>query len=150
MTITVSFAAVADNIAGLAMTPVTVKDIDQIPDNAELLCPILFPQPSNFVSDILATHESFGSNGTPKINMNYTLNYVFLHAKTGGVGQYEAYAGLIANLEIILESILSNDALASAIDNMPSSIQGIGIVEDPTGNQYWGALLSFRILEYTQ
>lgn len=150
MTITVAFATVADSIAGLTYTGITAKDIDQIPDNAELLCPIFFPQPNDFVMDIQSTFQSFGSNGTAKIDLSYTLNYVYLHCKTGGIGAFEANAGLIANIAVIVKAILSNDAITGAVDIVPQTIQSIGVVEDPAGNQFWGALFSFRVLEFSQ
>lgn len=151
MTINCQFATVADSIAGLTISGVTIKDIDQIPVSASLTCPILFPQPEGFISDIQYARQSFGSNGTPKIDFSYTLNYVYLHCETGsGISALDPYAGIIAKLELITETIMSNDAITGAVDIIPNTIGGIGSIQDPAGNTYWGALLSFRVLEFAQ
>jgi len=151
MTITSSLVTIADSISKLTITGITLRDIDQIPPNASLLCPLLIPQPNDFVTDISTEFVSFGSNGTAKINMQYTLNYVYLHAEAGsGVGTYDVYSGLITNLAKIIVAILSNDAVTGAVDVSLQSISNIGVINDPAGNEYWGVLFSLRVLEYNQ
>lgn len=151
MTIAVNFATVTNSIAALVVSGVTIKDIDEIPDAANMLTPIMFPQPNDFITDIQPEFVSFGSNGTAKINMSYTLNYVFLECEAGsGVSAFAGYSGLITHLMAIMVTMLSNDAITGAVDNVPQSITSIGVVQDPAGNEYWGALLSFRILEFVQ
>ncbi len=151
MTITVGFSIVTNSIAALSISGVTVKDIDQIPTSASMLCPILFPQPNDFVTGITPTFETYGSNGGAKINMTYTLNYVFLECEAGsGISAFDAYNGLITHIAAILQAVLSNDAITGAVDITPHGIPNIGVIEDPAGNQFWGALLSFEILEYVQ
>ena len=148
MTVTVNFAAVANSIAGLTVSGVTMRDIDQIPDAADMIYPVMFPQPNNFITDISPVFQSFGSNGTAKIDMSYTLNYVYIHAPAGsGISAFDSYSGLITNLAAIMVTMLSNDVLTGAIDNIPQAITAIDVIEDPAGNSYWGALLSYRILE---
>ncbi len=151
MTIAVSFSTVADSISNIAISGVTVKDINQIPDSASMLCPLLIPQPNGFVSEITPTFETFGSNGTPKINLSYTLNYVFLHSEVGsGVSAFDGYSDLMAKLELIFEAIFSNDAITGAVDLKLQSVSNVGVVTDPAGIDYWGVQLSFRVLEYVQ
>ncbi len=151
MTITVSFSTVADSISNLSISGVTIKDINQIPDSASMLCPLLIPQPNGFVSEITPTFETFGSNGTPKINMMYTLNYVFLHSEVGsGISAFDGYSDLMAKLELIFEAILSNDVVTGAVDFKLQSVSNVGVITDPAGLDYWGVLLSFRVLEYSQ
>jgi hypothetical protein len=150
MTVTSAFATITDSISNLDITGVSIRDIDQIPDSAMGLTPLLIPQPNDFVTEYDAEFVSFGSNGTAKIDLKYKLNYVYLHAEVGsGVSTYEIYAGLIANLSAILVAILSNDAITGLIDMKPK-IGRIGPIEDPSGNQFWGVLFSFPILEYAQ
>lgn len=151
MTITVSFATVADSISGLTVPGVNIANIDNIPVTAQMLCPILIPQPNDFITGISPTFETLGSNGDAAINMSYTLNYVFLECETGsGVSAMDAYASLIAHLAAIMKTMLSNDAITGAIDNLPNAISSIGAIQDPSGNQYWGALIQLKILEYVQ
>jgi len=150
MTITSSIATVADSIAGLTISGVTIKDIDQIPDTARMLCPLLIPKPDNFVTDLSVSFETFGSNGGAKINTNYTLNYVFLFCEVGGMGAFAAFSGLVSKLSAILVSINSNDAITGAVDVKINSIGNIGVITDPAGIEYWGLEFSLRVLEYTQ
>jgi hypothetical protein len=151
MTVTSAISTVADSIATLSISGVTIKDIDQIPDSAATLCPLLIPQPNDFVSGINVEFVSYGSNGTAKINMEYTLTYVYLHAQAGsGVNTYSVYSGLITKLSAIIVAILSNDAITGAVDIALQSVSNIGIINDPTNNEFWGVIFSFKVLEYSQ
>lgn len=149
MTVSVSLATVADSIAGLSISGVNVRDIDKIPDNASMLTPLLIPQPNGFVTDIAPTFESFGSNAAQKMNLAYTLNYVFLHSQVGsGISAYSAYADLIADFVTIVNAVMSNDRISGAVDIRLQSIGNIGVINDPADNEYWGIQFSFRVLEY--
>ena len=151
MTITCAVETIADSIAALSITGVTVKDIDQIPDAATMLCPILIPQPNGFMTDLDVSFESFGSNGTAKINIEYNLHYVFLYSEAGsGLNAFAPYAGLVGKIADIIEKITSNDAITGLVDIKLGSLGDIGIISDPAGNNYWGALFSLRVLEYAQ
>lgn len=151
MTVTSALATVADSISKISITGVTVKDIDEIPQSAALLCPILIPQPNGYVSGVNVEFQSFGSNTGAKIDMSYTLNYIYLHSNAGaGLGQLQVYSGLISKLSTIIVAILSNDAITGLVDMQLESIGNIGVIEDPSGNQYWGVMLSFRVLEFAQ
>ena len=150
MTITSTISTVADSIAALTISGVTIKDIDQIPDTARMLCPLLIPKPDNFVTDLSVSFETFGSNGGAKINTNYTLNYVFLFCEVGGMGAFAAFSGLVSKLSAILVAINSNDAITGAVDMKINSIGNIGVITDPAGVEYWGLEFSLRVLEYTQ
>lgn len=151
MTITSTIATVADSISNLSISGVTIKDIDQIPDSARMLTPLLIPQPNNFITDLQVSFETFGSNGSAKINTTYTLNYVFLFCEVGsGLGSFAAFSGLIGKLQDILVAINSNDAITGAVDMKIGSIGNIGVITDPAGNEFWGLEFSLRVLEYTQ
>ena len=139
-----------DSIAGLIISGVTIKDIDQIPEAARLLTPLIIPQPNNFVTDLSVTFETFGSNGSAKINTNYTLNYVFLFCEVGGLSAFAAFSGLIEKLSAILVAIDSNDAISGAVDVKINSIGNLGVITDPAGVEFWGLEFSLRVLEYTQ
>ena len=151
MTVSVSLATVADSIAGLSISGVTIKDIDQIPDNASMLCPLLIPNPSGFVTDISPSFESFGSNGSARMNLSYTLNYTFLHSQIGsGINAFSSYSDLISKLVSVFVAVMSNDKITGAVDIRLQGISSIGVVTDPAQNEYWGVQFSFRVLEYVQ
>ena len=150
MTIASTISTVTDSIAGLIISGVTIKDIDQIPEAARLLTPLIIPQPNNFVTDLSVTFETFGSNGSAKMNTNYTLNYVFLFCEVGGLSAFAAFSGLIEKLSAILVAIDSNDAISGAVDVKINSIGHLGVITDPAGVEFWGLEFSLRVLEYTQ
>ena len=150
MTVASALSTITNSIAALSISGVTIKDIDEIPQSAALLCPLLIPQPNDFVTDVNVEFQSLGSNGTAKIDLSYTLNYVYLHAETGGVGTFDAYSGLITKLTAIIVKIMSNDAVSGAVDLRLQSVGNIGVIQDPAGNNYWGVLFSFRVLEFAQ
>ena len=151
MAVTSSFSTITNSIAALSISGVTIKDIDEIPQSASLLLPILFPRPNDFVTEFSQQFMSLGSNGAAKINFEYNLNYVFLYAEAGsGLGTYELYNGLITKLSAILVAFASNDAITGLVDLQTSTIGSIGIVEGPSGQQYWGLMLSLHVLEFAQ
>ena len=151
MTITVGFTTVADSISKISVSGITMKDIDQVPDSAQMLCPIMFPQPDNFITNINVERVTVGSGGTAKMDMTYTLNYVFLQAEMGaGISAFSMYSNIVSNLAAILVKIFASDNITGAVDLTLNSIGEIGTISDPSGNQYWGVLLSFNILEFVQ
>ena len=151
MTITVGFVGVADSIGSLSISGVTMRDIDQIPDTGAMICPVMFPQPDDFITGVTVERKSFGSGGTAKMDMTYTMNYVFLLAETGsGISAMDAYSDLITKIALIVKTILTNDDIANAVDMEFEGISSIGAVIDPSGNSYWGALMSFSVLEFVQ
>ena len=140
MTVTCSVNTVASSIAALSVSGVTIKDIDKIPDSAKLLCPVLIPQPNDYMSNVTVSFETFGSNGGAKLNMEYDLNYVYLHCESGsGINAFAPFS-----------SLMSNDAVTGLVDLTVNSISNVGIINDPAGNSYWGVLLSFHVLEFAQ
>lgn len=149
MTIVSSISTVANSIAGLTISGVTIKDIDQIPDSARLLCPLLIPRPNNYLTDISVNFDTFGSNGTAQISTSYTLNYVFIFCEVGGISSFDAFAGLVTKLSAILVAINSNDTITGAVDMKVNSVGDIGVITDPAGIEYWGLEFSMRVLEYT-
>ena len=151
MTINVNFATVADGISNISIAGITVKDIDAIPDSVTMLCPILIPQPNDFISDIQVTRMSYGGAGSELLNMTYSLNYVFLQAQAGsGISAFSTYAGLISNLAAIIKAVLQNDNINGAVDMEMKSAPSIGVITDPAGNEYWGCLISFSVTEHLQ
>lgn len=151
MTINSQLDTIATSIAGLTITGVTIKDIDNIPDSAQGLTPLLIPQPNDYVTNLKPTRISFGGAGSAKMDLTYTLNYVYLHAEAGsGINTFAIYAGLIDNLLLIIESMMTNDNLNGAVDMELNSISDIGVIDDPAGNPFWGVFISLNVTEFTQ
>jgi hypothetical protein len=151
MTVTCAVNTVAASIAGLTISGVTIKDITAIPDNAQMLCPILIPQPNNYMTGTAMTFESFGSNGAAKMNLEYDLNYVFLYCEVGsGINSFAPFSGLMTKLAAILVVIFSNDKISGLVDMSLNTVGNIGVITDPSGNEYWGVLFSLHCLEFAQ
>ena len=80
MTIALSPVTVAASIAALSVSGVTIKDIDEIPDSANMLCPLVVPM-SNFITNITPQTQSFGSNGGAKVDFSSTLTNGCVYAE---------------------------------------------------------------------
>ena len=151
MTFGTGLTTVVTSIAGLTVSGVAMKGTDGIPPSGSMVCPIFFPQPNGFVSDLSVVRTTFGINGAGRLDVTYALNYVYLHAPVGGsLGTFELYAGMVTNLAAILNAIMSNDTISGAADIKPGGIADMGVVADPAGKEYWGTLLVINVLEYVQ
>jgi len=151
VTIALNPLTVATSIAGLSISGVTIKNIDQIPESARLLTPLIVPVPNGFITSVKPEMMSYGSNGSPKIDCTYSLNYAFLYAEIGsGINAFAPYEGLLTKLELILETILGNDTVNGLVDMQLENIGDIGTIEDPAGGKYWGCNFTLRCLEHAQ
>ena len=78
-----SITTVTNSIAALSVTGVTIKDIDEIPASVDAYdCPILYPEPVDFVTNLTVTAASFQG----KYDVEYDLTYTFLYAQIGEGG----------------------------------------------------------------
>lgn len=151
MTVACNVNTVSTAISELSVSGVTIKDITAIPESARMLCPILLPQPNDYMSGVQFSFESFGSNGTALMNLEYDLNYVYLHCEAGsGMNAFAPFSALMTKLAAILVEIMSNDKIDGLVDLKLNSVSNIGIISDPAGNEFWGVLLSFHVLEFAQ
>lgn len=151
MTVDVQIGTVIGAISNLSITGINLKDIDEIPENAEMFLPCLFPNPDEPITDIEPRFVSFGTMGGAKMDLGYTLHYLYIHAKVGsGLTLNAILPGLISNLALIFETIMSNDVVTGAVDLQLDSLPSIGVIIGPTGAQYHGCALSFRVLEHVQ
>ena len=151
MTIALHPLTVSASIAALSISGVTIKDVDEIPDSAAMLCPLIVPRPNDFITNIQAVRQSFGGGGTARIDFTYTLNYAFLFCEAGsGQGAFAPYDGLLTKLVTILETMLTNDDISGAVDMTLESIGEIGVISDPSNNSFWGVHFSIRCLEHAQ
>jgi hypothetical protein len=144
-----AFTDVAEAIAALSVSGVTLKDIDAIPEKVEARdCPILFPRPNEFVTDYELEINSFGSAAAKKTE-RYKLNYVFLHAPIGAErGLFATHPDLVANARTILSAFRDNDALGGAVDIQPSAIASFGPTQDPSGNTFHGCIITLSVTEF--
>jgi hypothetical protein len=151
MTITVNIVTVAQSISNIGIAGINVRDIDNIPENAMPILPVLFPVPNGFITDTNFERVTFGGSSA-KMDLVYTLHYRYLHAVVGsGGGLLAVYEGLLTNLAKILEKIFYNHAPTGAVDMVLSSVSDIGVLTDPGGQtMYHGVDFALRITEFVQ
>ena len=120
---TLALATVTNSIAALTVTGLTIKDIDEIPPDCARLCPVMFPEPLNFITNFTSTRDTFGpaaiANKTAEYDMNYTFLYVPL--STGRTG-LDTYDEMMAMVSLIQDEILENDDLAGVTDISPQGV----------------------------
>ena len=151
MTIALSYVTVADNIANLSISGVTVRTVSNIPQAGQMVMPILFPQPNGFITEIGVKNQSVGPNTAAAIDFEYVLHYVFLSCELGsGLSQLDPYSSLNQKLELIWETIMTNDTVTGLVDMRLNGVEGLGQVDGPDGGKYWGALFSLKCLEFAQ
>lgn len=151
MTVQIQYNTVIGAIAGLTISGVNIKDIDEIPENAEMQLPVLFPNPDDPVTDIDFQFASFGTMGAAKMDLSYTLNYLYLHAKVGsGLSVNSVLSGLMTNLAAIMVKFAENDQLSGAVEVKLNSLPAVRVIEGPNGTQFHGVALTFRVLEHMQ
>jgi hypothetical protein len=140
---------VAASIAALSVSGVTLKDMDEIPQKVEARdCPIFYPKPDGFLSDLEVEIDSFGSAAAKK-TFRYRLNYVFLHAAIGeGRGLFDVYADMVANIAALIDAIIANDALSGAVDVQLEGVSSVGPVPDPAGSMFHGCIFTLAVEEF--
>lgn len=139
----------ANSIAAVSVSGVTVRDVDEIPQSAQMITPILFPQPEAWLSDVVQGPKAISVADGGQSDFTYVLHYVFLLCEAGsGIEQTDPYNDLVSKLKTIITTILDNDTLAASVEISLNNMDGIGIVQDPSGRDFWGALLSFKVQEY--
>jgi len=145
----VKIATVADSIAALSVSGVTIKDIDGIPEEVhKRVCPIMFPDPDGFVTNLAVTPQSFGAGTAGKNDVRYTLNYLFLFCPVGS-GRYLAdnAVGLVNKAVLILNALIANDAVTGSIDIEPK-LGDFGVLQDAAGNQFEGVRVLIDVHEF--
>ena len=145
-----AIATIVNNIAALVVAGVDIKDMDEIPE--EVLgrdCPILYPEPSGFISNFEMVRDSTGPGTTALMTVTYDLTYTFLYAPVGsGRGLFDVYDDLVKKVGLIFDAIIANDTLAGAIDFLPEEVLNIGATVDPTENVFHGCQFVFSVTEF--
>lgn len=153
MTIAINFETVVNSIADLDIAGVTIYHPDNAPTTgSKAKLPCLVPQGENFVDDDKDERMSFGGGGTASMDYSYRLNYVYLHSPaTAGIDSLQKnLMPMLKKVFEIVETILSNDDITGAVDMKLDGIPTRGVIQHPDGGEYWGAMISLRILEQIQ
>lgn len=139
---------VADSISKLAVTGLTIKDIDEIPIALEGRdCPVMFLDLNNPFTFNEITFESFGGSIAKK-NANYTLNYLLVYglAGSGSTKVLENFAGMIGLAADVVERVVDLDTLTGAVE-WSASI-GDTAVLDWNGKSFNSVQIRISITEF--
>lgn len=145
MAISCSLATVADSISKLSISGITIRDIDALATSWLALPNVLYPRPDGFVSNISVTATDMARGG---YELRYTLTYRYLFTQLGNDAVlFAGYATFMANLVLIINSIITNHNLTGAIDLTLGGVS-VGPLQDPAGNMYHGADIQINVLEF--
>lgn len=141
-------AAVANSIAALSVSGVTLKDVDEIPASVEGYTPTILPLP-DFVTDFVVERDSFGG-GSALRTVSYILHYRFCYKPIGAGSQetIEYYDEMIDKVALWFDAVMAIDTLTGAVDIEPAGVTNMGIVNDPAENEFIGCDLAVKITEF--
>jgi hypothetical protein len=141
-------AYIADAIAAISISGVTVKDKDQIVGTWISSPGVLFPNPENWITDFGVEFASLLQGVEAPINVSYTLNYRYLGSIVGDISSFpSAYSALVDKLVLIINAMLAVSSPYSGRINMVLGPVDIGPKEDLQGDTYFGADIALRIEE---
>ncbi len=146
-----AIATVCDSISGLSVSGAEIRDLDQIPEQADFRQAVIIPRPDGFVSNLRVVRDSQGSNSTvlARYTIRYRLTYRLLYAPIGsGRGLFDKYPDMIAKAFLFLDAILANDLIRGAVDIAPAEISAVGPVSDPSGKVYHGCDIPIDVTEF--
>jgi len=139
-----------DSIAALSVSGLVIRDIDQVTEVWEVRTPILMPDVTAPLELSAPTRRSFGqvSNGAKK-DVSYTLNYIFTFAPVGSTrGIKDVISSMFAMLALIYNALTESDALTGSVNINPRITSSGVIVQDPSGNDFYGLRLAFDVEEF--
>jgi hypothetical protein len=152
---TLLLATVTNSIAAISVTGLTIKDIDEIPARVYGRdCPILYPEPLDFITGWEAEKMTFGRGLTVKWMMRYNLTYTLLYAPIGSGRGLELFAPTIAQACLFFDKLMESHPLTGAELVTPAAIGVPGVMYDPTGpgaanaEAFYGVRLTLRVQEH--
>jgi len=153
MTVNVKIRTVISAIAGLSISGVTIKDLDEIPGNTNLQPKTLYPNAEGVIRGLLPSRETYGTLGSEKINLDYGIRYRYVHCTPDGSpgGVYDVVDDCVETIASILAVLLANDTVNGAVDVWLTSMSDFPIiVQDPAGNDFWGCDFTLGIKEFCE
>ena len=146
---TLAITTVCTSIAVLTVAGVSIKDLGHIPPSGERLTPILFPDPANPLSNFVATTESFGGGSSRLLDVDYDLNYIYIHCEMGtGRTGLDYLEGAMLKIQAIYDAVLSIDTFTGGVDILPTSNVMLNVITDPSGKNYYGCNMTFHVKEF--
>ena len=148
MTVSILLSSIADSIAGISISGVTVKDRDQISASWLSVPNVLYPHPDEWITDFTIQYDSLLQGADAPMTIGYTLHYRFLGVQVGDLATMPvAYSALVDKVIAIANALIAVPGPYSGKVQMVLSDPQLGPRTDPAGNQYYGADFSLQIQE---
>lgn len=140
---------VADNIAGLSVTGVTLKALDEIIETVESRhTPLFQPEPRNFFSNLRLERSSLNIGASNQWDVTYNLDYAFFYAPVGSSRSLlDVYEDMTVKALAVLDVILVNDYTLGAVDVRIVNVSEFGAIPDPSGNMHHGCTVTLEVTE---
>jgi hypothetical protein len=142
-----AIATVVDSISKLSVSGLTIKDMDEIAGAVDPRAPTLFPM-ADFITNVQFARNSFGGGSIAKMTLSYTLNYRLCYKPVAAGRSIEYFDNMVAMCGLVLDAIMAIDTLTGCVDTVISNVQNMGIVMDPSDNQFYGCDMSFIVTEF--
>ena len=123
-----AITTITNSIAALSINGLTIKDVDEIPQGlVDRDCPILIPDPDNFVSGFSVTPDTLNKS---KWTAEYTLNYLLLYAIVGSgrTTSMEKFSGMVSKAFAFIDAVAASATLTGAVDWEPGTVDNFGVV----------------------
>ena len=148
MAFSLNLANIADAIAAISISGVTVKDKDQIAASWVSTPNVLYPNPDGWVTDFRLEYQAIPRGAAAPVNVFYTLNYRFLGVQVGDMATLPvSYSDLVSKVIAIINAVVAVHAPYDGGVNLEVQGVDLGPMTDPADNQYYGADLAFSVEE---
>ena len=146
---TLAITTVSTAISKVTVKGVTIKDLGKIPPSGLRVTPILFPNPENPLSNFTPTIESFGGGSSRLTDVEYDLNYMYLHCEMGaGRTGLDYLEECMLKIQAIYDAVLNIDTFSGGVDIIPTGDIALMTISDPSGKNYLGCTLTFHVREF--
>ena len=115
----IQLSTIANSISGITVSGLTIKDVDEIPTSInERECPLLIPNPENYISSPNIEVDSMGNGTDRKMTLSYSLNYILIYQQAGAgrVHIIDAYSGMLTKACAFLDVFYGLSSLTGAVD----------------------------------
>jgi hypothetical protein len=133
---------------GVTIPAVTVLDLDQMPDAVDARrLPLLGPSSHEpaFLTDWESLRVSFQGNQ----RNTYTLNYTLFFAPVGAErGLFKQYPAMVACAQTVVGVFQAHPSVTGCQQLTVLGLPRFGPVFDASGQQFHGATLALRIIEF--
>lgn len=134
-----------------ASVTLAIKDISAIPVAVNQQdCPVLTPHPSVFMTNVIVTRDTFGSDAAYK-TIEYDLTYRFFYAPIlQSVTMLEKYGEFIAAAMTVLMYFSNHTDYGGSVDFLPGPVPAFGAVTDGAGTQFHGCDFVFHVRQFLE